>query len=191
MTQAVNNLSGDGKIHVPASGSRYNGNGIYPNINVSVMFDPTWAGLGNNTLNGRQKTPNVKAGQPVRCRLPQSCTTLSYTWDLEIQADDPGAWDDPIGTIKIFTSTSASVIPQGWNLCDGSNGTVNLSGRFVMGVNSGGSAYFESVVGNTGGSRSIGPQVTESGAPVQFSSSSYKTDNRPPYYVLAYIQRVS
>jgi hypothetical protein len=52
----------------------------------------------------------------------------------------------PIGSIIIWSGTQAS-IPVGWALCDGTNGTPNLSNNnFPMGVSSDGG------IGSTGGS---------------------------------------
>ena len=53
----------------------------------------------------------------------------------------------PTGGI-IMWSGAANAIPSGWALCDGSNGTPDLRGRFVIGA---GGAY---TVGQTGGSSS-------------------------------------
>ena len=54
----------------------------------------------------------------------------------------------PHGAIVLW-SGSASDIPTGWALCDGTNGTPDLRNRFVVGA---GGAY---TVGNTGGADSI------------------------------------
>jgi microcystin-dependent protein len=51
----------------------------------------------------------------------------------------------PIGGIILWSGSTGSV-PDGWRLCNGSNGTPNLQDRFVVGA---GSGY---AVGNTGGS---------------------------------------
>lgn len=51
----------------------------------------------------------------------------------------------PIGCILLW-SGSAGLIPSGWHLCDGTNGTPNLKDRFVIGA---GGSYNP---GNTGGS---------------------------------------
>lgn len=53
----------------------------------------------------------------------------------------------PRGSIVMW-SGSATNIPAGWALCDGSNGTPNLSDRFVMGFNP---AIPANVIGQTGG----------------------------------------
>lgn len=52
----------------------------------------------------------------------------------------------PIGTILMWTG---SVIPEGWALCDGSNGTPDLRGRFPLGENS------DYPVNSTGGSKEV------------------------------------
>ncbi len=52
----------------------------------------------------------------------------------------------PAGVIVMW-SGSLDSIPAGWALCDGSDGTPDLSNRFVLGV---GAAEY---LGNTGGSR--------------------------------------
>lgn len=41
----------------------------------------------------------------------------------------------PVGGI-IMWSGSVATVPQGWAICDGKNGTPNLSGRFVLGAGS-------------------------------------------------------
>ena len=51
----------------------------------------------------------------------------------------------PIGTIALWSGALAT-IPDGWQICDGTNGTVNLKDRFVVGA---GSLYNP---GTTGGS---------------------------------------
>lgn len=55
----------------------------------------------------------------------------------------------PIGSI-IMWSGSPSTIPNGFLLCDGTNGTPNLSGRFVVGYDASNTEY--SNVGSVGGS---------------------------------------
>lgn len=41
---------------------------------------------------------------------------------------------EPVGTIKLWNGT-IETIPDGWHLCDGSNGTPNFTNKFLMGVN--------------------------------------------------------
>ena len=54
----------------------------------------------------------------------------------------------PAGGILLWSGSIATV-PQGWNLCDGTNGTPNLTDRFVVGA---GLTY---AVGATGGGGTI------------------------------------
>ena len=56
----------------------------------------------------------------------------------------------PSGLISMWSGTIAN-IPSGWVLCDGTNNTPDLSGRFVVGYS--GSGNYSSI-GNTGGSDS-------------------------------------
>ena len=69
--------------------------------------------------------------------------------------------DLPIGTILPYVGNLAN-IPSGWHLCDGSNGTPNLSGRFLEGVTSGVKQWHDAGLPNITGS--IGNTVEESGA---------------------------
>ena len=55
------------------------------------------------------------------------------------------------GMILIW-SGAANAIPTGWVLCDGSNSTPNLSGKFVVGYASGNSDY---AVNQTGGAETV------------------------------------
>lgn len=54
----------------------------------------------------------------------------------------------PSGVICMWSGSSTE-IPFGWALCDGSNNTPNLRGRFIVGA---GGAYD---VGNTGGAENV------------------------------------
>lgn len=54
----------------------------------------------------------------------------------------------PSGFIGMW-SGAASALPSGWYLCDGTNGTPDLRGRFVLGA---GGSYS---VGNSGGAESV------------------------------------
>jgi len=60
----------------------------------------------------------------------------------------------PIGVILMWGGSIVS-IPAGWQLCDGSNGTPNLRGQFIVGA---GSAYNP---GDTGGAASVTLDATQ------------------------------
>lgn len=78
----------------------------------------------------------------------------------------------PIGVINMW-SGSINEIPQGWALCDGTNGTPNLSGRFVVGYNSADADY--NTIGNAGGLNKV--TLTQS----QMPSHSHLVND---YYML-------
>ena len=74
----------------------------------------------------------------------------------------------PSGCILMWFGSTAT-IPNGWHLCDGSNGTPDLRNRFIVGA---GSSYSP---GNTGGSDSVSlstsqmPSHTHSGGSISFT----------------------
>lgn len=116
----------------------------------------------------------------------------------------------PVGGIIMWSGSIAS-IPANWNLCNGTNGTPDLRSRFVVGA---GGSYN---VGDTGGSNSVtltvdeipphthqvpdgsvnGGDGAQNGPLTGGSLSTLSTgggqphENRPPYYALAYIMRIS
>jgi len=61
----------------------------------------------------------------------------------------------PIGAICMW-SGAPSAIPTGWVLCDGSNGTPDLRGRFVVGLNSADPEF--NLMDKTGGSKTVSIQ---------------------------------
>lgn len=129
----------------------------------------------------------------------------------------------PKGLISMWSGDVAE-IPDGWALCDGTAGTPNLSGRFIVGYDAGDVDY--DGIGDTGGFKSVaitgnqlpskqlnlrksggGNYYNDDGGGGGLTSlkgdsdnsganGTIKTDplgndepheNRPPYYVLAYI----
>jgi hypothetical protein len=91
----------------------------------------------------------------------------------------------PAGTVAMW---SGATIPDGWTLCNGSDGTPDLRDRFVLGA---GGSYS---VGNTGGGTSSVGFSTGSAEHYGTSGLSVVTSvsggrGLPPYYALAYIMR--
>lgn len=122
----------------------------------------------------------------------------------------------PAGIITIW-SGSANNIPIGWALCDGQNGTPDLSGKFVMGVSEthpensvGGAETATLSVGNLPAhSHTVnGVTVTDNGkggslfvgGEAEISTGETTTTDTgegdtfsilPPYYALAYIMKIA
>ena len=116
----------------------------------------------------------------------------------------------PTGAI-ILWSGAANAIPSGFVLCNGSNSTPDLRGRFVVGYSNTDGDYD---VGDTGGSKTDTVSLSVSGTTGydsaggngsnynhagsgsrqrhshSFSGSGSDTVNtRPPYYALCYIMK--
>lgn len=120
----------------------------------------------------------------------------------------------PAGVIVMWSGAIAN-IPTGWALCDGSPGTPNLSGRFIVGYNAADEDY--NVISKMGGSKAVTLVQNQLPAVMNFGFSVYNEggngyiasggganegfftrpftnagggqpfNNRPPYYTLAYI----
>lgn len=126
----------------------------------------------------------------------------------------------PKGAIVMW-SGATTAIPNGWALCDGTNKTPDLRGRFIVGYDKNDADY--NVIGNTGGYKKFTLPANQSGLPntlvsnitikkgkaysgTSASQHDCVTDitiskenshnansdheNRPPYYVLAYIMKI-
>lgn len=118
----------------------------------------------------------------------------------------------PVGAIVIW-SGSVNNIPAYWHLCDGTNGTIDLRDKFVLGA---GNSYS---VGATGGEATHTLTIEEMPShshsisydrhggtghttSAELDGSDYTKDtsaegggaahnNMPPYYALCYIQRIA
>ena len=75
-------------------------------------------------------------------------TTTFLLWTLPVMAQEPAPAAGLPGGVIVMWSGALDKIPAGWALCDGNNGTPDLSNRFVVGV---GAAEY---MGTTGGSPS-------------------------------------
>lgn len=125
----------------------------------------------------------------------------------EAGGHDPVAGIVPVGGI-IMWSGAVDQVPEHWKLCDGENGTPDLTDRFVVGA--GGDTW--PVAGSTGGASQatatitvpkhntftyrwspdsgIGHQLVGYGAETHSPASS-TFSILPPFYALAYIMRVT
>ncbi len=125
----------------------------------------------------------------------------------------------PIDSVVMWSGPQSS-IPTGWYICDGTNGTIDLTGRMVVGRST--DASFNSL-GNTGGEKQHTLTIAEmpshshtlpdtinfksttqnmtGGGTLSFNTQLQITtdstgnnaphNNMPPYYVLYFIQRKS
>ena len=132
--------------------------------------------------------------------------------DVKVDNAVANAISVPVGAIVIW-SGSVDNIPAYWHLCDGTNGTIDLRDKFVLGAGNGYS------VGATGGEAThtltIGEMPSHSHSisysrhggtgqttSAEFGGGNYTEDtstegggaahnNMPPYYALCYIQRIA
>ena len=78
----------------------------------------------------------------------------------------------PTGLVAIWSGNPSS-IPVGWVLCDGTNGTPNLQGKFVVGMDTGKEEF--NLLGKTGGGTWV--TLTEQMIPKHRHTFSGNTDN--------------
>lgn len=89
----------------------------------------------------------------------QSASNLPSCYGLYYIKNISGSTPCPVGTI-IMSANSLSNMMSGWQLCNGTNGTPDLRGKFIY------SALVDSSVGTTSGSDShthVHPSATNSG----------------------------
>ena len=139
------------------SGSIVAGNGNFKN-DLTVDGDLTVG--GNVTLNATQEGTVFMASQTV---FKVKSLEIVNGGELTVNGINPGV---PVGVISIW-SGDVSSIPAGWAVCDGSNGTPDLTGSFIVGAgssfgsaaaNDGGQPY---VKGTSGGKREVALTISE------------------------------
>lgn len=82
----------------------------------------------------------------------------------------------PAGVIVMW-SGSVAAIPSGWLICDGTNGTPNLTGRFVVHADADSGGTY--APGDTGGTDSV--TLTEGQLPAHTHTVSGTTDATAPF----------
>jgi len=137
----------------------------------------------------------------VTTPYPGTIKTISYTDcikldGIEIASLIKPAYEErvPKGAI-IMWSGSIDNIPTGYALCDGENGTPDLRGKFIVGYDPSDDDYNE--IGEFGGEKySVrrnkgnlpdGFEIDQNDYLPGITNDRYAFDNRPPYYVLAFI----
>lgn len=212
-----------------------------PTTNAYGLFTVT---VGQGTQNGGAVSfPNINWGSgahymKVECDFGSGLENMGITqiWSVPYSLYARRAYvaDSIAGLnvgfpsgIIVMWSGSPSNIPNGWALCNGSNGTPDLTGRFIVGYDPNDPDY--NAIGNTGGSAvdnathqvtidppaqnftttnpvgvdGVGSLSASPGdaaeilhthavsvdiSPITVTSGPpSNTENRPPYYTLAYI----
>jgi hypothetical protein len=101
------------------------------------------------------------------------------------------AYDDPIGTIKMWNSGSG--IPAGWQICDGTNGTVDLRQKFIRGRDPSEGSPPTGAATHSHTDHSTATLNYQAGATGQtiVTTANHSTEsNIPPYVTVTFIQRV-
>lgn len=197
--------------------SYYVANNAWP-VNLAALknagyLNPSW--VTNNPWQNAYTISSNAAGFTVSTSVPQEWAALVVR-DLPTSSISgstiassvpaPGTMPDeslPVGSIIMWSGSIVS-IPEGWQLCNGTNGTPDLRERFVMGVSSGenpgatGGATTHTHTGSTSSSSHSIWIDDNSGGSDYWGAPNYHThsitmnpsDNLPPYFKIAYIMKI-
>jgi len=94
----------------------------------------------NNISNGETVTASLNGLDQAVQTTETSINTINTTLTTLL----------PVGSIIMWAGTTA---PTGWNLCDGTNSTPNLKGRFIVGYDTSNGDY--NAIGNIGGAMDV------------------------------------
>lgn len=195
-----------------------------PNAYIAVVETPETLQADGLTFDGARVR---RVAQYVASSTGEGCYEASqFPTITTIEAMRPHL--TPKGAIVMW-SGAINDIPEGWALCDGTNGRPNLSGRFIVGYDPNDKDY--KTIGNDGGEKEVtltaekcampshthsvsvnaiidndldGPgesrvdgnnsgrfrKVSKSYTTSSASTTAKPHENRPPYYVLAYIIKI-
>lgn len=167
--------------------------------------------IDGKVLSPREKLTSVPYS--LHSTTADNITPKTQNEDFFVKIGETNYYLVPKGAIIIW-SGSVDNIPSGWALCDGSNGTPNLTDKFVLGAGNNysvGAAGGESehtltidempshthevnrTFGGGGGGIGGGDINTSGSGKTYFSlletGGSQPHNNMPPYYALCYIMR--
>lgn len=191
-------------------------------INGEYSPDGSVAFPGGSSVLNLYVDENIEGGVYLTAGMPNSGDSPARLGNVQAPINALDAANKqyvdkiiPSGIVVMWSGT-VNNIPTGWALCDGTNGTPDLRGRFVLGT---GGTYNP---GDTGGAKEVTLTVAQmpahshvyssydsiqslyaasTGTMKQFTISSTTKNtkttgstsphpNMPPYYVLAYIMKL-
>jgi hypothetical protein len=128
-------------------------------VNVTTVKGLFTCIIGDGSANNAALPSTVGASQIYIGLRVDGGTELSprtrltaAPYAFAVAPNDSGPGPVPSGGI-IMWSGPVNAIPQGYVLCDGSNGTPDLRGRFIVGYHAGDSDY--NAIGKTGGLKTV------------------------------------
>ena len=175
--------------------------------------------LSKTIPNNKKQLEKYKSNEPSKKKFKSNDTNVYDKMVISNVNGDLNTIGCPKGVIWLW-SGSIENIPEGWALCNGENGTPDLRGRFVIGVNPNSKRntnFMVNEMGATGGyekallshTHTIGPQKSDyiqaGGGTAGYPNGNYyvklgagsmnppenTTENTlPPYYSLAYIMKM-
>lgn len=219
-----NVISGGGKSSVILGGVDNEVDAMYAlaaGFGAKALHDKSfvWNGSSSNefqSTNSHQFLISASNGVGINTNNPQSTLHLGGTSGVDGIIFPDGTKQTtaaviPAGVIVMWSGTLAT-IPSGWALCDGTNGTPNLTDRFIYGVSSGQNPG--PTGGNAAHTHTVDPASFSSGNPSQLqgvngsppavnvgsmahthiidvpATTSSSTNHLPPYYKLAFIMKL-
>lgn len=125
------------------------------------MYVEGWF-AGNVRTTRKAIYTNIKkatiAGSSSKTKLASDFTVLKNISTLMSELDAAKQHHVPTGAIMMW-SGAITAIPNGWALCDGTNGTPDLRGRFIVGASQGeitiDGGRYNYPVGSTGGQNKV------------------------------------
>lgn len=112
---------------------------LYPNSKLSGY------GLTVNLTNDDALGSGSEIIAVITSTYPLQIYPSTALCDMYIQEGDTGLGSVPIGAIIAW---SGSKIPYGWCLCDGSNGSPDLTGKFILGGTSNAAGVMALIAGS-------------------------------------------
>ena len=104
-------------------------------------IDNNWQTFSNDEnwqykvkIGPEQNIDNTDAKMKIASIYVQKTGDMLERFSLQVPLSSQGSNTLPVGTILPYVG-DLSKIPHGWALCDGTNGTPNLTGRFLQGSN--------------------------------------------------------